>query len=54
MTARVYRLTEIHQRIDAALSAAHVRRDRSAMERLSHLKLRVKRLLRRVMSGRQR
>ena len=54
MTARVYRLTEIHQRIDAALASARQRRDGTATERMLRLKLRVKRLLRRVMSGRQR
>ena len=54
MTARVYRLTEIHQRIDDALKTAAMRRDARAQTRLMLLKNRVKLLLHRVMSGRRR
>ena len=54
MTARVYRLTEIHQRIDEALRLAAMRSDGRAARRLETMKLRVKGLLRRVMSGRRR
>ncbi len=50
MTARLYRLTEMHQRIDTALRAAMMRRDADPLEltRLKKMKLRVKDLIHRL------
>jgi uncharacterized protein YdcH (DUF465 family) len=50
MSARLFRLTEIYQRIDAALRSEQRRRfpDSSAMNRLKKLKLRVKDLIARI------
>lgn len=50
MTARLYRLTEMHQRIDAALRAAMKRRSADTLEltRLKKMKLRVKDLIHRM------
>lgn len=47
MTARLYRLTEIHQRIDQSLRAELIRRkpDKFTVSRLTEMKLRVKFLL---------
>ncbi|HYI43421.1 MAG TPA: hypothetical protein VD768_07350 [Sphingomicrobium sp.] len=53
MHPRLYRLTELHQRIDDALR--NRRRDPTEFTRLMRLKLRVKQLTRRVLlkSGRR-
>lgn len=50
MTARLYRLIEMHQRIDAALRAAMKRPAPDPMElsRLKKMKLRVKDLIHRL------
>ena len=50
MTARLYRLTEMHQRIDERLRAALTRRKADPLEltRLRRLKLRVKHLIHRI------
>lgn len=50
MTARLYRLNEMHQRIDAALRAAMKRRSSDTLEltRLKKMKLRVKDLMHRL------
>ncbi len=51
MTARLYRLTEIHQRVDEHLRREMTCRvpDRWALARLTAMKLRVKQLIDRIV-----
>lgn len=50
MTARLFRLTEMHQRIDERLRAAMARRSADPLEltRLKKMKLRVKHMMRQL------
>lgn len=50
MTARMFRLTQIHQRIDDLLQLERRKRrpDRTELSRLAHLKLRAKQALGRI------
>jgi len=55
MTARMFKLTQIHQRIDELLQLERRKRrpDRMELSRLAHLKLRTKQALDRILRHRK-